>query len=95
MILEIIKLDSLTLFIIVIPVAAIGIAAHEVGHAIQHAEGYFPIQLRNAILPVANIGSMAAMPLVLLGIVFSWQLLVTFGIMLYTALVVFQPLLSD
>ncbi len=48
--------------------AAIGIACHEVGHAIQHATGYAPIQLRTAIVPITNIGSKLAMPLILLGL---------------------------
>lgn len=71
-------------------VASIGVAAHEVGHAIQHATDYAPIKWRNMILPIANVGSKAAMPLILLGFVFSWQTLVTAGIMLYSAIVLFQ-----
>ena len=51
--------------------AAIGVAAHEAGHAIQHAQGYVPIKLRSAIVPVTNIGSRLAMPLILIGLVFS------------------------
>ena len=51
--------------------AAIGVAAHECGHAVQHAEGYFPIKLRTAIVPITNIGSRLAIPLILLGILFS------------------------
>ncbi len=51
--------------------AAIGIACHEVGHAIQHATGYAPLRLRNAIVPITNIGSRLAGPLILLGIMFS------------------------
>lgn len=54
--------------------AAIGVAAHEAGHAVQYAEGYAPIKLRAAIIPVTNFGSKIAMPLILLGILFS-----TFG----------------
>ena len=51
--------------------AAIGVAAHEAGHAIQHAQGYVPIKIRSAIVPVTNIGSRLAMPLILIGLVFS------------------------
>lgn len=51
--------------------AAIGVAAHEAGHAVQHAVGYFPIKLRSAIIPLTNFGSKLAWPLVLLGILFS------------------------
>lgn len=51
--------------------AAIGVAAHEAGHAVQYAKGYIPLKLRNAIIPVTNIGSRLAMPLILLGILFS------------------------
>lgn len=52
-------------------VAAIGVAAHEAGHAVQHAEGYFPIRLRSAIIPLTNIGSKLSMPLFLLGLILS------------------------
>lgn len=51
--------------------AAIGVAAHEAGHAIQYARGYAPIKIRNAIIPVTNIGSKLAMPLILVGLLFS------------------------
>lgn len=51
--------------------AAIGVAAHEAGHAIQHAVGYAPLRIRNAIVPVTNIGSRLSMPLILLGLIFS------------------------
>lgn len=52
-------------------VAAIGVAAHEAGHAVQHAEGYFPIRLRSARIPLTNIGSKLSMPLFLLGLILS------------------------
>lgn len=52
-------------------VAAIGIACHEVGHAVQHATGYFPIKIRSAILPLTNFGSKLAMPLLLIGLILS------------------------
>ncbi len=71
-------------------VAALGVAAHEVGHAIQHAKGYVPIRIRNAVLPVAQIGSTAAPYLALLGFVLGIEFLVSFGIMLFSAVVLFQ-----
>lgn len=51
--------------------AAIGVACHEAGHAVQYAEGYVPIRLRAAVIPVTNVGSRLAMPLILLGVLFS------------------------
>lgn len=72
-------------------VAAIGVAAHEVGHAIQHAQGYAPIKLRQAIIPVTQIGSKLAVPLVLVGLFFSaFRVLVPVGIFLYAAVALFQ-----
>ena len=71
-------------------VAAAGVAAHECGHAIQYAEGYGPIKLRNAIIPVSRFGSALALPLILLGFVFSFQPLVTAGIVFFAAAVAFQ-----
>ena len=50
--------------------AAIGVAAHEAGHAVQYANGYVPLKLRNAIIPITNLGSRIAMPLILLGLLF-------------------------
>ena len=71
-------------------IAAVGIAAHEAGHAIQHSKGYFAIKLRNLILPVAQISSTAAMPLFLMGILFSMGFLVDIGIILFAGAVLFQ-----
>ncbi len=72
-------------------IAAVGIAAHEVGHAVQHNTGYMPIKLRNTVLPVAQIGSSLAIPLVIIGIIFSaFEALIPVGIILYTAVVAFQ-----
>ena len=51
--------------------AAIGVACHEAGHAVQHATNYFPIQIRSAIIPITNFGSKLALPLILLGVLFS------------------------
>lgn len=75
-------------------VAAIGVAAHEAGHALQYAEGYFPIKIRNFIIPVTQIGSKLAIPLVMLGLIFNSYMgwLVTAGILLYTAVVFFQAI---
>ncbi len=71
-------------------VAALGVAAHEAGHAVQYAEGYGPIKLRTAIIPATQIGSQLAVPLVLLGFVFEMQPLVTAGILFYSLAAVFQ-----
>lgn len=70
--------------------AAVGVAAHEAGHAIQHATGYFPIKLRMAVIPVANLGSQLAMPLVLLGFILSIPALCYAGIIFFSAAVFFQ-----
>ena len=72
-------------------IASVAVAAHECGHAIQHNEDYKPIKVRNAILPVANIGSSLALPLVLLGIFLGgFEILTTVGIALFLAVVLFQ-----
>ncbi len=72
-------------------IAAVGVAAHEVGHAVQHNTGYVPIKFRNLVLPVAQIGSTIAIPLVIIGIIFSaFQVLIPVGIVLYAAVVLFQ-----
>lgn len=71
-------------------VASIGVAAHEVGHAIQYAVGYVPIRVRAAIIPVTNFGSKLSMPLILLGFVFQWQPLVNLGIILFSLMTLFQ-----
>lgn len=71
-------------------VASIGVAAHETGHAIQHKERYAPLVIRNSIVPVANFGSNASWVLFLLGMVFGLKGLVSIGILLFTAAVVFQ-----
>lgn len=71
-------------------VAAIGIAAHECGHAIQHAEHYSPLRLRSAIIPITNIGSKLAVPLLLIGIIFSLTPLIWVGILGYSLVALFQ-----
>ncbi|NLK20953.1 MAG: zinc metallopeptidase [Epulopiscium sp.] len=70
-------------------IASVGVAAHEVGHAIQHNKGYVFLNLRNSIVPIVNIGSHMAMPLIFLGIVFSYTL-VNIGILLFSGVVLFQ-----
>lgn len=74
-------------------VAAIGVAAHECGHAIQHAKGYVPLNLRSAFVPVANFGSKLAWPLILIGLFInseSSQLVINAGIFLFSFAVIFQ-----
>lgn len=71
-------------------IAAVGIAAHEAGHAIQHAHGYAPLQLRSALVPVTMLGSNLAWPLIFVGFVFHWLSLIKVGILFFTAVVVFQ-----
>ena len=73
-----------------VSVASIGVAAHEAGHAVQYAKGYLPIKIRNTILPIANIGSKLSVPLILLGIILSFEPLVTFGILAFSAVLLFQ-----
>ena len=72
-------------------IAAIGVAAHECGHAIQDQEEYFPLKFRNTLVPVANIGTKAAIPIILLGMVLSAsQTLINIGVMLFSLGVLFQ-----
>ena len=70
--------------------AAVGVAAHECGHAVQHAENYGPLNLRSSLVPVANLGSTLAWPLFLIGLIFSMRPLLTAGIVLFSAAVLFQ-----
>lgn len=71
-------------------VAAIGVAAHECGHVIQHYGRYVPIRVRNAIVPVVNFGSKLSWPLILLGILFGLTNLVDIGILLFSMVLLFQ-----
>ncbi len=71
-------------------VAAVGVAAHEAGHAAQYAEGYGPIRLRNAIIPVTQIGSSLAWPLLLIGLLFNYEALFFAGVLFFMLAVVFQ-----
>lgn len=71
-------------------VAAIAVAAHECGHVIQHANSYAPLSMRSALVPVANFGSGVSWVLLLAGIMFSMPPLITIGIVLFSAAVLFQ-----
>lgn len=74
-------------------VAAVGVAAHECGHAIQHAKGYAPLSFRSALVPVANIGSSLAWPLIIIGALFNNRMSMTLieaGIILFSLAVLFQ-----
>ena len=74
-------------------VAAVGVAAHECGHAVQHSVGYAPLSIRGALVPVADFGSMAAWPLIIIGLFMNGQtaaLFINLGILLFSAAVLFQ-----
>lgn len=72
-------------------VAAVGVAAHECGHAIQHQKNYAPLSIRSAIVPVANFGSAAAWPLILIGLLMgTGSILVNIGIIFFSFAVLFQ-----
>lgn len=74
-------------------VAAIGVVAHECGHAVQHDVGYLPLSIRGALVPVANFGSTLSWPLILIGLFINGQMsavLINLGILLFTAAVLFQ-----
>lgn len=74
-------------------VAALGVAAHECGHAIQHAKSYAPLSIRSALVPIANFGSMLAWPVILIGLLFNTRssgLIMDIGILLFSAAVLFQ-----
>lgn len=74
-------------------VAALGVAAHECGHAIQHAKSYASLSIRSALVPIANFGSMLAWPVILIGLLFNTRssgLIIDIGILLFSAAVLFQ-----
>lgn len=71
-------------------IAALGVAAHECGHAIQHQVGYGPLKLRSAAVPLANIGSMLSWPLILLGLILGYTGLAQVGVYLFVLVVFFQ-----
>ncbi len=70
--------------------SAVAVAAHEVGHAIQHGTGYIPLKIRHSILPATNLGSWAAFPLFIIGFLFNTPLLMDIGIILFAGVVVFH-----
>ncbi len=71
-------------------IAAIGVACHEAGHAIQHDQGYLPIKIRNALIPVCNFGTYAGIPLAIIGAALGRESIVVFGLLLYSAIAIFQ-----
>ncbi len=72
-------------------ITAVGVAAHECGHAIQHARGYAPMTLRSKLVPVVNIGSNLGMPIILVGVLLGWnQTLIQIGIWAFSLAVIFQ-----
>lgn len=70
--------------------AALGVAAHEAGHALQHAKGYAPMKFRSAIIPVTRFGSMLSIPLFFIGLLMYSEYLMLFGIILYSTVAFFQ-----
>lgn len=70
-------------------IAALGVAAHEAGHAIQDAQDYAPMRVRASLVPIANIGSQAAIPLFMLGLIMSWRPLTSIGIFCFAFAVLF------
>ncbi len=73
-------------------IAAVAVAAHEIGHVLQYQEGYGPIRLRNSLLPVASFGSQAAPWIVILGLALGFRQLALVGVVLYGAMLAFQVL---
>lgn len=71
-------------------IAALGVAAHEVGHAIQHDTGYTPLYIRNTVIPVTQIGSYLSIPLFLLGLIMGSETFIQVGILMFVAIVFFQ-----
>lgn len=72
-------------------ITAVGVAAHECGHAIQHAQGYGPLHLRSTLVPIVNIGSRLGIPIILLGVILSWNnVLIQIGIWAFALSVLFQ-----
>lgn len=71
-------------------VGAVGVAAHECGHAVQHAEGYGPIKVRSALVPISNLGSTLSVPLIIIGLLLGFTQLAYVGIALFGLAVLFQ-----
>ena len=72
--------------------AAVGVAAHECGHAMQYDQDYFPIKIRSVVIPLANIGSSLSWPVILLGLIFGATGLMQIGVLLFSLVVIFQLL---
>ena len=70
--------------------AAVGVACHEAGHAVQHAKGYFPIKVRSAVIPMTRFGSALSIPLFIIGLMFATDALMLAGILLYAVVAFFQ-----
>lgn len=73
-------------------IAAVGVAAHEAGHAVQYAKSYFPIKARSFILPVCNLGSRLSLPLLIIGLISNFYFLVELGIIFFIVTFLFQVL---
>ena len=73
-------------------VAAVGVAAHECGHAMQYDQDYFPIKIRSVVIPLANIGSSLSWPVIVLGLIFGATGLMQIGVLLFSLVVIFQLL---
>ncbi len=71
-------------------IASVGVAAHEAGHAIQHAQGYAPLRMRSALVPISSLGSNLAWPLLMIGFIFMSQSLILAGIIFFSLAVLFQ-----
>ena len=71
-------------------VAAVGVACHEAGHAVQYAKAYTPIKIRAALYPVCNIGSQLSMPLLFIGLLFNFPILMTVGVIFFGVAILFQ-----
>ena len=71
-------------------IAAVGVAAHEAGHAVQYAVGYVPIRIRSAVIPISQFGSSLSMPVLLVGLLFNYGFLVQLGIVLFSTVALFQ-----
>ena len=72
--------------------SAVGVAAHEAGHAVQYSKGYVPIKVRSVILPVCNLGSQLSMPLLIIGLIFDFYFLVKLGVIFFCVALLFQLL---
>lgn len=71
-------------------IASVGVAAHEAGHALQHAQGYMPLKMRSALVPISSLGSNLAWPLLFIGFIFMSQSLILAGILFFSLAVLFQ-----